>query len=496
MITNVNAGIFRQYDIRGVYNKDLTPEIARAVGIAYGTYLVQARGTQRLKVSVGRDVRVSSQAIRDALVEGIISTGIDIVDIGECPTPLQYFSLFHLVLDGGIMITGSHNPPEFNGFKISVGKDTIYGQGIQEIRKIIENSGQQSTASSALGGGVSSQQEKGKIEYYDIIPAYIDYIKKQFAHSITRSPSHGQAIKLVIDAGNGTAGVIAPRLLKELGCDVVELFCNPDGSFPNHHPDPTVPENLKDLIGAVKTHDADFGIAYDGDADRIGVVDENGAIIWGDQLMIIFARAILRQRQTAASQQSKKPTFVGEVKCSQVMYDEIERLGGNAIMWKTGHSLIKAKMKETGAILGGEMSGHMFFADRYFGYDDAIYASCRLTEILAQGRLHEQQMRFSSLLSGLPKTYVTPEIRFDCPDEEKFNVIDRLSEQIGKKGIAVKDIIRIDGLRLIFDNGWALIRASNTQPVLVLRFEATTEEGLEEIKGLVEERLNLTLSQR
>ncbi|HKZ47092.1 MAG TPA: phosphomannomutase/phosphoglucomutase, partial [Thermodesulfobacteriota bacterium] len=433
--------------------------------------------SSKLKVNVGRDIRLSSKTLRDALIEGIISTGVDVVDIDECPTPLQYFSIFHLSLDGGIMITGSHNPPEFNGFKITIGKETIYGQEIQEIRKIIEGRCQWS-------GGMG----RGKIEYYDIIPAYIDFLKKQFKGSI-KTP-----IKLVVDAGNGIAGPVAPKLLRELGCDVTELFCEPDGNFPNHHPDPTIPENLKDLIEAVKNQKADFGIAYDGDADRIGVVDENGAIIWGDQLLIIFARDILEKSKIKS--QKSKLTFIGDVKCSQVMYDEIERLGGNAIMWKTGHSLIKSKMKETGAIFAGEMSGHIFFADRYFGYDDAIYASCRLAEIFSKHRLKEPAVRFSSLLSGLPKTCTTPEIRIDCPDDKKFGVIDRLSETISQKqrGLpAVRDIIRIDGLRLVFDYGWALIRASNTQPVLVLRFEATTEKGLTEIKKFVEDILKTVI---
>lgn len=469
MITNVNPEIFRQYDIRGIFDKDLTADIAEAIGAAYGIYLnlkLKAQNS-KLKVSVGRDVRLSSNALRDALIQGIISTGIDVIDIGECPTPLQYFSIYHLSLDGGIMITGSHNPPEFNGFKITVGRETIYGEAIQEIRRIIEQ------GAGGLGLGA------GKIENYDIVPAYVDYLKKQF------SKSNKPAIKLVVDAGNGTAGRIAPELLRTLGCDVTELFCEPDGNFPNHHPDPTLPENLKDLIETVKNQKTDFGIAYDGDADRIGVVDENGAIIWGDQLMIIFARDMMGQN-------SEKLTFVGEVKCSQVMYEEIERLGGNAIMWKTGHSLIKSKMKETGAVLAGEMSGHMFFADRYFGYDDAIYASCRLAEILSKHRYKEPAVRFSSLLSGLQKTYTTPEIRVDCPDDKKFEVIDKLSEMLSQRQEnipAIRDIIRIDGLRLVFDNGWALIRASNTQPVLVLRFEAATEQGLHEIKTFVEERL-------
>ena len=501
MIIDVSPGIFRQYDIRGIFNKDLTTEIARAIGAAYGVYLLkEARGkrqeTRGLKISVGRDVRLSSVALSDALIKGILSTGIDVIDIGECPTPLQYFSMFHLNLDGGIMITGSHNPPEFNGFKISVGKETIYGESIQEIRRIVEQ------------GSWVRGQGSGKIEHYDIISAYMDYIKRQF-NGISDRP----AIKVVIDAGNGIGGVVAPKLLRELGCDVIELFCEPDGNFPNHHPDPTIPDNLKDLIATVKGQKADMGIAYDGDADRLGVVDENGSIIWGDQLMIIFARDVLSQRLEVRGQRSgevkkgtvpdlrtkrsevvesglspKSATFVGEVKCSQIMYDEIQRLGGNAIMWKTGHSLIKSKMKETGAILAGEMSGHIFFADRYFGYDDAIYASCRLIEILARRRAERPDTTVSSLLANIPKMYSTPEIRVDCPDEKKFKVVERLCgifDELKKNPeLGIVDIITIDGLRIVFKDGWALVRASNTQPALVTRYEAVTEKRLQEIRKI------------
>jgi len=480
MITDVNSGIFRQYDIRGIFNKDLTTEIARAIGAAYGVHLLkEARSkkqeARRFKISVGRDVRLSSVALSDALIKGILSTGIDVIDIGECPTPLQYFSMFHLNLDGGVMITGSHNPPEYNGFKLSVGKNTIYGEEIQEVRKIVEDR--------RLEVRGKSQDKDGKIEYYDIISAYMDYIKRQF-NGLSDRP----AIKVVIDAGNGIGGVVAPKLLRELGCDVIELFCEPDGRFPNHHPDPTLPENLKELIRVVKEKKADMGIAYDGDADRIGVVDENGSIIWGDQLMIIFARDMLENSNVKKGTVPKSATFVGEVKCSQIMYDEIQRLGGNAIMWKTGHSLIKSKMKETGAVLAGEMSGHIFFADRYFGYDDAIYASCRLIEILAKCRAERPDTTVSSLLANIPKMYSTPEIRVDCPDEKKFKVVERLCgifDELKKNPeLGIVDIITIDGLRIVFKDGWALVRASNTQPALVTRYEAVTEKRLQEIRKI------------
>jgi len=489
----INPGIFRQYDIRGVFGRDLTIEVAESIGNAYGIYLQTKVPAKPLRVTIGRDVRLSSNPLEDGLIRGVISTGVDVVDIGECTTPIQYFSLYHLNPDGGIMITGSHNPPEFNGFKISIGKETIYGEEIQEIRRIVEGvRGQPARRPPAGEAGRGWRSEvRGNIEQYEIILAYFNYLVAQFSDSI-RKP-----IKVVVDAGNGTAGLVAPGVLRQLGCEVVELYCEPDGRFHHHHPDPTIPENLEDLIGVVKREKADLGVAYDGDADRIGVVDETGHIIWGDQLMVIFARDILEgQGARGKGQGLGRPTFVGEVKCSQVMYDEIKRLGGNAIMWKTGHSLIKKKMKEEGAILAGEMSGHIFFADRYFGYDDAIYATCRLVEILSKKRQGDRTTPFSSLLAGLPKTCTTPEIRIDCPDEEKFKVVERLGEWIERERewVRVRDIIRIDGLRLIFENGWALVRASNTQPVLVLRFEATTEEGLKGIKGFVEEGLKTVIS--
>jgi phosphomannomutase/phosphoglucomutase len=468
--------IFRKYDIRGIFGKDLNPEIAEHIGRAFALYLMEQRPGEGLKVSIGRDVRMSSGALRDAVIRGIISSGIDVVDIGECPTPLQYFSLYHLNLDGGIMITGSHNPPEYNGFKLSIGKETIYGEEIQELRKIIEGDKEQSP---------QTRGKEGRLEHYEIIPAYLNHLIEQFSES-ERGGNISNPIKVVIDAGNGTAGLVVPELLKKLGYEVVELYTTPDGRFPNHHPDPTVVENLKDIIEMVKEEKADFGAAYDGDGDRIGVVDEAGNVIWGDQLMIIYARDILHHRAEGAA-------FIGEVKCSQVMYDEIERLGGRAIMWKTGHSLIKAKMKEVGAILAGEMSGHIFFADRYFGYDDAIYATCRLLEILSKARAKSQVARFSELLAGTPKTISTPEIRIDCPDEEKFEVVERLSDVIRNENedLPIKDIIRIDGLRIVFEDGWALIRASNTQPVLVMRFEASTEGTLKRIQAFVKERLEM-----
>jgi phosphomannomutase/phosphoglucomutase len=463
--------IFRQYDIRGIVGEDLTIQVAEGIGRALAAYLFKEfPDKKRMKISIGRDVRTSSADLRDALISGLTSSGIDCVDIGECPTPLQYYSIHTLDLDGGIMITGSHNPPEYNGFKLSAGKETLHGGEIQTLKKILK-----AEKDHILPRGA----ERGAVESFDIIEKYLEEIKGKFAEL----PALEKPIKIVLDSGNGTAGPVAPVLLRSLGAEIVELFSEPDGTFPNHHPDPTVAENLVDIIAKVKETGADFGVAYDGDADRIGVVDEKGSIIWGDQLMIILARSILEDIPGA--------TIVGEVKCSQTMYDEIEKSGGTAVMWKTGHSLIKSRMKELKAALAGEMSGHIFFADRYYGFDDAVYATCRLLEILLKKRCTNPDFHFSELLAGVPKTFSTPEIRVECPEEEKFKIVEKLAPLVkdGEMGLNVKEVITIDGIRVIFDNGWALARASNTQPVLVMRFEATNSEDLEVYKAFIKEKL-------
>jgi phosphomannomutase/phosphoglucomutase len=368
-----------------------------------------------------------------------------------CPTPLQYYSLHHLEVDGGIMITGSHNPPEFNGLKLSIGKQTLYGEMIQDIRAIVEKD--------------STIEGSGSVKKYDIIPDYIEYIKPRFENFT--------GIKVVVDAGNGPGGLVGPQLMRALGAEVIELYCEPDGNFPNHHPDPVVLENLRDLIAKVKETGAHLGIGYDGDADRIGVVDEEGGVVWGDRLMIVFSREILRENPGA--------TIIGEVKCSQTLYDDVRAHGGEAIMWKTGHSLIKKKMKDEGALLAGEMSGHIFFADRYFGYDDAVYAGLRLIEIMHKAG---EPYSLKGLLDDVPESYSTPEIRVDCPDDVKFTIAEKMKA-------VFKDypVIDIDGVRINFPDGWGLIRASNTQPALVLRFEAKSEESLKRIQETVEGEL-------
>jgi phosphomannomutase/phosphoglucomutase len=440
----VNPQIFRKYDIRGVVDEDIGEEDVVSIGKGVGTYL---RAENRPQVIVGRDCRLSSDRYRELLVEGLLATGCDVLDIGVCPTPVFYFSIRHFKRHGGVIITASHNPPEYNGFKVCSGYDTLFGKQIQEVRRIIDND--------------DFTKGAGRVETADPVTPY----RKFLQHNVKLSKS----MKVGIDAGNGTAGVVAVPILKELGCEVFDLYCDMDGSFPNHEADPTVVENMQDLVALVRERELDLGIGFDGDGDRIGVIDDRGNIIWGDQLMIIYAREILTRKPGAV--------FISEVKCSQTLYNDIERHGGRAIMWKTGHSLIKQKMKEVKAELAGEMSGHMFFADRYFGYDDAIYASCRLLEILgATGKT------ISELLSDVPKTYTTPEIRVPCPDDKKFEVVKDVTAYFRQR----QKIIDIDGARVLFEGGWGLVRASNTQPVLVLRFEAFSPDRLSEIRSRVE----------
>jgi len=436
--------IFREYDIRGVADIDLPNDGVRQLGRALGTYLQRQSGK---RIVLGRDTRLSSPRLRDALLIGLTAAGCDVTDIGVVPTPVLYYSVFHLKTDGGVMITGSHNPPEFNGFKTVCGDSTIHGAAIQEVLRLIQ------TGDLASGSGA--------VQQYEAIPPYADEIASQFEFP--------RRIKVVVDAGNGVGGPAIHRILEKLNVDAVEMYFDMDGRFPNHHPDPTVPANLESLIARVRETGADLGLALDGDADRLGAVDDRGNAIYGDQLMIVYAREILTRKPGA--------TFIGEVKCSQVMYDDIRAHGGNAIMWKTGHSLIKAKMKETGAALAGEMSGHLFFADRYYGFDDALYAACRLMEIVAlSGK------PLSALLSDLPRTVVTPEIRFDCPDELKFDVVRQAAQELRAR----HETVDVDGVRVLFPNGWGLVRASNTQPVLVMRFEATTAEFLQQYREEVE----------
>jgi phosphomannomutase/phosphoglucomutase len=365
---------------------------------------------------------------------------------------MVYFSLFNLEVDGGIQVSGSHNPPDQNGFKISIGKETIYGSDIQKLREIIEKED--------FPEGEAKTVEK------PVRDMYIDWMSKNLKIE--------KPLKVVIDGGNGTAGPVAAPILKNLGCEVHELYTEMDGRFPNHHPDPTVEENLRELIAMVKKTGAHVGIGYDGDADRIGVVDDEGGIVWGDMLLMFLARAVLEEVPGAA--------IVGEVKCSHLLFDDIEKHGGRAIMWKAGHSLIKAKLKEEDGALGGEMSGHIFYKHRFFGFDDAVYAGCRLLELLARsGR------KLSDMMKEIPKTFNTPEIRIESSDERKFDIVKEASEYFKSQG---HETIDVDGVRLVFPDGWGLVRASNTQPMLVMRFEAESEERLNEIRGIVENKIN------
>ena len=445
----MNSSVFREYDIRGLAEKDFDKEFALLLGKVHGT-IISKKGGKR--VTVGRDCRATSDAYAEAVIAGLASTGLHVYDIGVCPTPLLYFSLFHLDVDGGIQVTASHNPSEYNGFKLCVGKETLYGQQIQDVRAKMERN-------------EFKQKAGGKVERYEIVPPYHKYLLQDV-------PRLARPLKVVVDAGSGVGGPVAPPIFRELGCTVWEIACTPDGRFPIHHPDPTVPENLAMLIEKVRHEKADLGIAYDGDADRIGAVDEQGNILWGDELLVLFARDVLQRNPHAV--------IISEVKCSQRLYDDIAKNGGKAIMWKAGHSLLKAKMKETHALLAGEMSGHMFFKERYFGYDDAIYASLRLLEILAKS-----SQPLSGLLADLPKSVSTPEIRVDCPDEKKFAIAEKAKEYFRKH----YDIIDVDGVRVQFPEGWGLIRASNTQPALVLRFEAKSDEKLKEYRAIIEGKL-------
>ncbi|HZP45019.1 MAG TPA: phosphomannomutase/phosphoglucomutase [Candidatus Binataceae bacterium] len=446
----MNPQVFREYDIRGVVENDFDDDFVISLGRAYATILIEA-GKQT--ITLGRDCRLTSDALRDLLIEGMLPAGINVVDVGVVPTPLLYFSVLHWGMDGGAMITGSHNAAEYNGFKLGVGPSTIYGEQIQRVRRIIEE-----RAFRTLG-------IKGSLTARPVIPDYYEYIKK----NISLKPG----MRVAVDGGNGTGGAIAAPLMRAMGVETIELYIEMDGRFPHHHPDPTVEENMRDLQAAVRQHHADVGIAYDGDADRIGAVDENGQIVWGDELMVAFSRSILKERPGAA--------IIGEVKCSNRMYEDIRRHGGKPIMWKTGHSLMKAKLKEEHAALAGEMSGHMFFNDRYFGFDDAIYASFRLLELLGR-----ENRGLGAILSDLPRTKFTPEIRLDCPDDRKFELVRRAAEYFR----AHYETIDVDGVRVNLPGGWGLVRASNTQPALVMRFEAESAERLGEIRRLFEDKLN------
>ncbi|WP_028574373.1 phosphomannomutase/phosphoglucomutase [Desulfonatronovibrio hydrogenovorans] len=444
----INKEIFRAYDIRGIVDSDFDAEWVELLGRACGTYFRKMGIDQAV---VGHDCRHSSPAYQESIVRGLQSTGVDVVFLNMVATPLFYFAVKKLGRRAGVMVTASHNPSDFNGFKIWAGDSTIHSQEIQKVYDIMVK------GEFAQGSGLASE--------VDIEPEYLAYLKDQGPIS---SP-----VKVVVDGGNGAAGLVCVQALLNAGAEVIPIYCEPDGNFPNHHPDPTVMKNNADLVAAVIREKAQLGIGLDGDGDRIGVVDEQGRMVYGDQLLAIYAREVLRKNPGAC--------VIGEVKCSHLLFQDIQKHGGRPIMWQTGHSLIKAKMKEENALLAGEMSGHMFFSDRYYGFDDAVYSAQRLVEIVA-GKGSE---KVSTYLADWPKTFNTPEIRMDCPEKIKFKVVKKAQDYFRN----LYKIVDVDGVRITFDDGWALLRASNTQPVLVLRFEAESRERLEELRLLVEEPL-------
>lgn len=446
----VPANIFREYDIRGIAETELNSEVVTRIGKAFGTYLFQ-KGIS--SIVIGGDVRHSTPRIKKEFTQGIISTGLNVIDIGSITTPILYWGLFHLDLNGGVMVTGSHNPKDMNGLKLACGKTTIYGEEIQKIREIAENN------------DFRESDVPGSVKELNISQEYIDMLISR----ITLGP---RKLKVVVDAGNGTAGMFITRFLEGIGCTVIPLFCEPDGDFPNHHPDPLKRENLAFVIEELKKTGADAGIAFDGDADRIGVVNEKGEVVWGDTLMALYWREILPKHPGAVA--------IIEVKCSQALEDEILRLGGRPYYWKAGHSLIKAKMKELNSLFSGELSGHMFFADEYYGFDDSFYAAGRLLRIMS----HSEQT-LSEMLSDMPVYYSTAEVRVDCSDEKKFQVI----EQIKNEALKDHEAITIDGVRIKYPEGWGLVRASNTQPVLVTRCEGKSQEALDAITRDMKQRM-------
>lgn len=440
----LSRAIFREYDIRGVAGKDLTEDVATAVAGAYAAFLQEKKVKGPL--AVGRDNRPSGVGLHKSLVAGLLASGVDVIDIGVVPTPIAYWSQHNLDVVGGIQITGSHNPPEYNGFKLGLRTNSIYGADIQHIYDL------------AVAG--KFPRGKGTLRQEEVIDRYVDDI-------VERIGKLSRNLKVVLDCGNGAGSLVVPQLFPRLCIKPRCLFCESDGTFPNHHPDPTVPKNLEDLIAAVKKDRADIGIAFDGDADRIGVVDDTGEIIWGDYLLIVYAR-------DALARTGKGQSIVFDVKASQALPEAVERAGGVPVMWKTGHSLMEKKMHDTHAPVGGEMSGHMFFSEGFYGFDDALYGAARLLRILADSGRTIREM-----LSDVPRFVSTPEIRVDCPDDRKFGIVDEAIKYFSGK----YEVITVDGVRVLFGDGWGLIRASNTQPVIVMRFEARTKECLEAIQN-------------
>jgi phosphomannomutase / phosphoglucomutase len=439
--------IFREYDIRGIVGEDLTSGVAELIGRAFGSELRSQLGPGDHVVAVGRDNRPSSAALAAGVVRGLRSAGVNVIDYGTVPTPLLYYAAARDAMDGGLQITGSHNPPEYNGFKMILRGRPVYGDAIQRLRARMEQR--------------SFEEGAGAYEERDIIAAYIDDVGSRFRLE--------RPVRVVVDCGNGTGSLVAVDLLRRIGADVVPLYCESDGTFPNHHPDPTVDEYIQDMIRKVLEEGADLGIGFDGDADRLGAVDENGTIVRGDILLLLFAL-------DAMDRLGAPQTLIFDVKCSQAVPEVFEARGGRTIMWKTGHSLIKEKMKEVGAPIAGELSGHICFGEDYYGFDDALYGACALAQLTSRSA-----RPLSALVAEFPQYVSTPEIRVDVTEETKFDIVRRAVEEFRRE----YDVIDVDGVRVLFDGGWGLLRASNTQPVLVLRFEARTAERLAEIRGIM-----------
>ncbi len=438
--------VFRAYDIRGLAEREITPDFARRLARAYAGLVDVSK-----PVVVGRDARLTSPALQQALIQGLTDAGVDVWDLGMVPTPMAYYAVYRQDAAGCIMVTASHNPAPYNGFKLMLGKSSFHGEALQDLkRKMLANA------------PMPRAPRQGKVSHLDMLPDYQAFVAQDCALS--------RPLKVVVDAGNGPAGLVAEPVYKRMGCEVVAMYCEPDGSFPHHHPDPTVEANLQDLKAKVLETEADLGIAFDGDGDRIGVVDKQGRVIWGDMLLLLLARDVLRRHPGA--------TIISEAKSSQLLYDDVQARGGKALMGQTGHSLMKAMMKQTGALLAGEMSGHFFFADRYYGFDDAVYAGARLMQILAAGHLP-----LSALLADLPRKISTPEIRMDCPDDKKFAIVEAAKQYFADAGYSMNTT---DGIRLMNESGWALLRASNTQPALVLRYEADDEASLQQWREVLE----------
>ncbi len=478
----IDRRIFRQYDIRGTFGRDLTLPAARAIGWAFGTLCRERTGKAAPTVAVGMDSRLSSPALAAAFRSGLARTQARSLDLGLVPTPATYFAAHHLGCDGFTMVTGSHNPPAENGFKLGIGKAALHGEEVTLLGQ---------TASRAPGGGEGEGWPESAGEPTPILPAYADELVRRFPALPGTLAALGRPVRVAIDSGNGTAGIVLPEVLRRIGFSVTELYSEPDGNFPHHHPDPTLPQTLEALRTAVSRGKADLGMAFDGDADRLGVVDGAGGVVWGDMLLLLLARDLIAERRRSGG---KPPLVISEVKASQVLYDEVARAGGKPLMWKTGHSLIKAKMRETGAEIAGEMSGHLFFADRWFGFDDALYAALRVLEVYAVALAEGRARAFADLLADVPRVSNTPELRFEVPEDDKARIVAAVAGRVGRHREGggeprVREVLTIDGIRVVFDRGWALLRASNTQPVLVMRVEAADGETLAAYRSFLEGHL-------